>query len=163
MAQHMCANKQSLRRLQQLLVRPLGSDLVRSLAHPLKCTRVLPRVPCANHGANIVFDRQRGKYFEVVKTECVGRFEVRSRLTNPPITALLLSALEFLQGAVKADEEHIHSCEEMDKALHPGLRLNDVFNDEIVSGSGKSGQTAVKSFKERGAQIAPYELSGLDA
>jgi hypothetical protein len=91
------------------------------------------------------------------------RFEVRLSLADPSVTPFKLPPLELWQRAVDPNKEHIEVAEQAQESTHPGIRLNDVLDDEVVASCGKSGEAAVKSLEELGSQIAPRELTAVNA
>ena len=110
-----------------------------------------------------VAHRFRRRALEVVGAEAVCDLEVCARLTHLATATQARPAFELFKRAVKADEVDVEALEGQDKASHPVFGFDDVFDDEVVTGSGEGGDAVVKAFEELLSQARPRELTALNS
>ncbi len=86
--------------------------------------------------------------FKIVRAELMGRLEITFGITDSPVAAEPFSFLEDVERAMETNEEYIDAVTPTKNALHPFLSLDNVLDDDVISGYGEGGNGSLKSLKE---------------
>lgn len=78
------------------------------------------------------------------------RLHVITCLTYSPITTFTLSPLSFRERAAHPDKENIEIMKQLEQISHPALRLDNMFDNDVITGTGKRGQDLVKAVEKSG-------------
>jgi hypothetical protein len=133
------------------------------LRHLFECARASALFPRSDDRGRVAVHGKRRVDLEIVASERMRRLEIRLRVAEGAIAAGALAPLELDERAVNSDAEDVEVPEEIHEPQHPAPRLDDMFDDEIVSGLGQCGDAAVKSLEEGGAHLCPREFACVDA
>lgn len=73
---------------------------------------------------------------------------VCASLADAAVAAGPFAAVDLVQPAVHADQEHVQPIEQAGQLSAPGAVLDDVLDDQVVAGRRESRQAPVKAGEE---------------
>jgi hypothetical protein len=82
-------------------------------------------------------------------------FDVRAALSDAPVSSLAFPSVDLRKVAMHPDEEHVEVCQQAREIFAPGLELDDMLHDQMITCTGQGGQASVKTLEEAWPHLVP--------